>query len=140
MSSNDEQTTFGRVKWFNNKTGYGFITALDGEHSGLDVFAHHSGIQVGSEQYRYLVQGEYVSFKLLVDESKKDHKFHAEDITGVLGGMLMCETRNLNRQSRDGDSDSDGASTQKTSERTRRPRNPKKDNSPSLGQWVNKAQ
>ena len=94
MSSSDEQTTFGRVKWFNNKTGYGFITALDGEHSGLDVFAHHSGIQVGSEQYRYLVQGEYVSFKLLVDESKKDHKFHAEDITGVLGGMLMCETRN----------------------------------------------
>ncbi len=136
MSSTDEQTTLGKVKWFNNKTGYGFITALDGDHSGLDVFAHHSGIRVGSEQYRYLVQGEYVSFKLLVDESKKDHKFHAEDITGVLGGMLMCETRNLNRQTRD----EDGDGTQKTSERTRRPRNTKKDNSPNLGQWAHKAQ
>ena len=28
----DELRTFGTVKWFNNKAGYGFITILRGEH------------------------------------------------------------------------------------------------------------
>jgi cold shock CspA family protein len=32
----------GRVKWFNNKAGYGFITATDGPNSGTDIFVHHS--------------------------------------------------------------------------------------------------
>jgi len=54
----------GRVKWFNNKAGYGFITVTDGSHSGSDIFVHHSAIGVSSEQYRYLVQGEYVEFGL----------------------------------------------------------------------------
>ena len=31
-------TTTGRVKWFNNRAGYGFITVTDGEHNGIDVF------------------------------------------------------------------------------------------------------
>jgi cold shock CspA family protein len=34
----------GRVKWFNNKAGYGFITVTDGPKSGSDVFVHHSSI------------------------------------------------------------------------------------------------
>ena len=33
----------GRVKWFNNKSGYGFISTL-GEDS-KDIFAHYSGIR-----------------------------------------------------------------------------------------------
>ena len=36
----------GRVKWFNNRAGYGFITLLEGEKKGEDVFAHHSSIVV----------------------------------------------------------------------------------------------
>ena len=52
----------GRVKWFNSKTGYGFVTVTDGSKSGTDVFVHHSSVQVEKEQYRYLVQGEYVQF------------------------------------------------------------------------------
>ena len=59
-----KQLTNGRVKWFNNKAGYGFITVTSGEHTGVDVFVHHSVIHVGSEQYRYLVQGEYVIFNM----------------------------------------------------------------------------
>ena len=101
MSSTNEQGCLGKVKWFNNKNGYGFITALEGDHVGLDVFAHHSGITVGSEQYRYLVQGEYVSFDIVSDDSQKDRKYHAENITGVLGGMLMCETKHLNKMERE---------------------------------------
>jgi cold shock CspA family protein len=40
----------GRVKWFNNKAGYGFITVTDGSRSGSDIFVHHSSIGVASQQ------------------------------------------------------------------------------------------
>jgi len=84
----------GRVKWFNNKTGFGFITALEGEHKDRDVFVHHSTIKVAQDQYRYLVLGEYIEFILskVVDASSK-HEFQAADVTGVKGGKLICETR-----------------------------------------------
>ena len=29
-----------------------------------DVFVHHTGVNVASEQYKYLVQGEYVNFSV----------------------------------------------------------------------------
>jgi cold shock CspA family protein len=88
----------GRVKWFNNKTGFGFITALEGEHKDGDVFVHHSTIKVAQDQYRYLVLGEYVEFELskIVDSSNK-HEFQAANVTGVKGGKLICETRWENR-------------------------------------------
>jgi len=82
----------GRVKWFNNKAGYGFITITDGPKSGTDVFVHHSTIETGSEQYVYLVQGEYVEFQL-APVTKDSHEFQASDVRGVKGGKLMCETR-----------------------------------------------
>lgn len=82
----------GRVKWFNNKTGYGFITVTDGTRSGTDVFVHHSAINVDSQQYKYLVQGEYVEFDLIKVESDK-HEWQASRVSGIRGGKLMCETR-----------------------------------------------
>ena len=54
----------GRVKWFNNKNGYGFITSCDDKNKDEDVFVHHSGVSVSEEQYKYLVQGEYVEFNI----------------------------------------------------------------------------
>jgi cold shock CspA family protein len=89
----------GRVKWFNNKAGYGFITITDGQKSGSDIFVHHSSIKVDSEQYKYLVQGEYLEFSL--SETKTEtHEFQAGDISGIKGGKLMCETRRDLRSSR----------------------------------------
>ena len=84
--------TSGRVKWFNNKSGYGFITISTGEYEGTDIFVHHSSIKVEKEQYRYLVQGEYVEFflKEMVDS---EHKWQATDVSGISDGKLMCETR-----------------------------------------------
>jgi cold shock protein len=98
-NSATEGVILGRVKWFNNKAGYGFITITDGERSGKDVFVHHSGIKVGSEQYRYLVQGEYVQFELDNTPSGA-HEVQAKLVGGINGGMLMCETRRDFRQTR----------------------------------------
>lgn len=99
-----ESRLTGRVKWFNNKTGFGFITALtdsEGVKEGNDVFVHHSAVKVSQEQYRYLVQGEYVEFVLSklkasdasADASASKHEFQAVDVSGVKGGKLICETR-----------------------------------------------
>lgn len=89
----------GRVKWFNNKTGYGFVTVTDGAKAGTDIFTHHSAIKVESEQYRYLVQGEYVDFSIISTPEGK-HEFQASNICGINGGKLMCETRNEYKASR----------------------------------------
>jgi len=82
----------GRVKWFNNKAGYGFITATDGPNSGTDIFVHHSSVNVATQQYKYLVLGEYVEFALS-SVSTGEHQFQAADVSGIKGGKLMCETR-----------------------------------------------
>ena len=88
----DASTSYtGRVKWFNNKAGYGFITVCRSsadDRVGDDVFVHHSGIKVGSEQYKYLVQGEYVDFTLRSSDSGA-HPFQAADLTGVAGCPLI---------------------------------------------------
>lgn len=93
----------GRVKWFNNKAGYGFITVVSTPQSSdveknTDVFTHHSSIQVSEEQYKYLVQGEYVQFSLTTVEDG-DHKYQAQTVSGIAGGQLLCETRNQVRSS-----------------------------------------
>ena len=100
MSSTEEATVYqGRVKWFNNKAGYGFITVIDSNDNTIpdDVFAHHSAICVNEEQYKYLVQGEYVQFTLSTMKNSDTHKYQAGSIKGMKGGKLLCETRNENR-------------------------------------------
>jgi len=91
-SSTTSERMTGRVKWFNNKAGYGFITVTDGSRSGSDIFIHHSAIQVENQQYKYLVQGEYVEFSLHNIPSG-NHEVQAVDVSGIKGGKLMCETR-----------------------------------------------
>ena len=97
--TNASERFTGRVKWFNNKAGYGFISITDGAQAGTDVFVHHSTIGVSSEQYKYLVQGEYISFNLSPTQNDS-HKFHATNVLGINGGKLMCETRREFKMSR----------------------------------------
>lgn len=49
----------GRVKWFNNAKGYGFIEREGGEG---DVFVHYSAIQ--GDGYKSLTQGQMVQFDI----------------------------------------------------------------------------
>jgi cold shock protein len=50
----------GKVKWFNNSKGYGFIVA---EASPEDLFAHYSAIQM--DGYRTLKAGQSVRFEVV---------------------------------------------------------------------------
>jgi len=116
--SDSSARLLGRVKWFNNKAGFGFVTVLDGEKKDEDVFVHHTGVVVTDEQYKYLVQGEYVSFSLTTSDNTS-HPYQAGNVRGVCDGLLMCETRNANRQQRD---EEDGDSGDRVPRRRVRPR------------------
>ena len=48
----------GKVKWFSNKKGYGFITL----ESGDDVFVHHS--EILGEGFKTLEEGQSVEFEI----------------------------------------------------------------------------
>lgn len=49
----------GKVKWFSNEKGYGFIELENGD----DVFVHFTGIM--SEGFKTLDEGESVSFEIV---------------------------------------------------------------------------
>lgn len=49
----------GKVKWFNNQKGYGFITP----ENGPDVFVHYSALQ--GEGYKTLDEGQAVGFEIV---------------------------------------------------------------------------
>ena len=49
----------GKVKWFNNKKGYGFITP----ENGADIFVHFTAIQ--GEGYKTLEEGQAVEFDII---------------------------------------------------------------------------
>jgi CspA family cold shock protein len=61
----------GKVKWFNNVKGYGFI----GRDDGPDVFVHYSALQ--QEGYKSLQEGDDVEFEIV--EGKKGPQ--AEHVT-----------------------------------------------------------
>jgi len=52
------ERVIGKVKWFNNDKGYGFLT----QENGADVFVHHTAIQ--GEGFRTLTEGQKVEFSI----------------------------------------------------------------------------
>lgn len=56
----------GKVKWFNETKGYGFITPDDGSK---DVFCHYSNIE--GSGFKTLAEGEKVEFEIVSTEKGK---------------------------------------------------------------------
>ena len=55
----EQRKMIGKVKWFNNVKGYGFI----GRDDGPDVFVHYSAIL--GDGYRTLTEGDSVEFEIV---------------------------------------------------------------------------
>jgi CspA family cold shock protein len=111
--------TLGRVKWFDNRKGFGFVNSLT---DGSEVFVHHSGLKSATGVFRTLYPGEYIEFELTTD-SASGRQF-AVSVTGVQGGLLLCEntdTRLMVRRSRPFDS-ADAESSEYVSREETRPR------------------
>ena len=53
----------GKVKWFNDQKGYGFITPEDGS---ADLFVHHSGIQI--DGFKSLAENLLVEFDTIASD------------------------------------------------------------------------
>ncbi|AMB86419.1 DNA-binding protein [Pseudomonas agarici] len=65
----------GKVKWFNNAKGYGFVLE---EGKDEDLFAHYSAIKM--DGYKTLKAGQAVSFKII----QGPKGLHAVDIEAVV--------------------------------------------------------
>ena len=70
----------GRVKWFNNEKGYGFIEFKENE----DIFVHYSAIEL--DGYKTLSEGQLVEFKLI--ETSKGYQ--------AINVKLVKEAANIN--------------------------------------------
>lgn len=64
----------GRVKWFNDSKGFGFITPEDGSE---DVFVHQSAIQ--GDELKSLAEGDRVEF----DVVQGNKGLQAENVTKI---------------------------------------------------------
>ena len=72
----------GKVKWFNNAKGYGFVRP---DMGGDDLFVHYSYIQM--DGYKSLKAGQPVQFE--VQEAAKGH--HAVNLTPLEGEQAEQE-------------------------------------------------
>ena len=83
LANSNEVTTMptGRVKWFNNAKGFGFILPED---ESDDYFVHYSSIVMNG--YKTLKAGQLVSFEM-VDGPKGTHAVDVSPLDSEDGGL-----------------------------------------------------
>ena len=72
----------GKVRWFNNKKGYGFIQK---DSDGKDIFVHYSAITM--EGYKTLKTNDPVTFEVVQGEKGPQ----AANVVAVDGGAPVTE-------------------------------------------------
>ena len=71
----------GRVKWFNNQKGYGFIQ----DESGKDIFVHYTGLNMPG--FKSLEEGNEVEFDIV--QGEKDAGFKCCEALKIHGMMPL---------------------------------------------------
>merc|ERR1711865_311203 len=79
----------GKVKWFDPKKGFGFVTPDQG---GEDVFVHQS--QIKSEGFRTLSENMEIEFDI---ERDQNGKLSAKNVTGPQGASIVPEMHSQGR-------------------------------------------
>jgi cold shock protein len=67
----------GKVVWFNNAKGYGFLKY----EGGVDVFCHYSAIQ--KDGYKVLREGDDVEFDIVKDETGREQAANVSKVAEV---------------------------------------------------------
>ena len=78
----------GRVRWFDDINGYGFIRNIH-DDNGADIFVHINSLEDVRNYPPTIWTGEYVEFEIGICE--KTNKEQARRVTGVAGGPLLCD-------------------------------------------------
>jgi CspA family cold shock protein len=66
-----EERVKGKVKWFNDRKGFGFIA----QENGGDIFVHYSAVQ--GDGFKSLAEGQAVEFEIV----KGEKGFQAANVT-----------------------------------------------------------
>lgn len=93
--SEADKLNIGRVLWFDQKKGFGYINVInpESEYNGKDIFVHFSSIQSESS-FKKLYPGEYVSFEVVFDnEAPEGKKYTSKDVTGVYKNLLLVDNK-----------------------------------------------
>lgn len=87
----------GKVKWFNNEKGYGFIESDGGE----DIFVHFTAIQ--GDGYKSLEEGQAVTFEVVegnrgaqaanVEKAQTSCQLDTDLKTGIACRFFYCKKR-----------------------------------------------
>lgn len=122
--STTEGRLLGRVSWFNQRKGYGFIHHCGEDGQESDVYVHFSGIcQTDESRRRNLFTGEYVEYRLEEVEhtegEENTHTHKAVEVTGPNRFPLLYETRQTRRFRRHPQSESSETTTERRSGRGR---------------------
>ena len=84
----------GKVVWFDQKKGYGFIKVVgpESEYSSKEIFFHFTSIQ-STNTFKKVYPGEYVSFNVVKndEEVKEGREVKCDNITGVYGDKLLID-------------------------------------------------
>jgi|TARA_B100000614_G_scaffold20914_2_gene16685 cold shock CspA family protein len=86
----------GRVKWFNSKLGYGFITHRNRvEDVDVDVFVHWSNLQLSEKEYHTLYKGEFVEFEIesCLCNTNSNGGIQACKVSGPNNGQLLTSIK-----------------------------------------------